>query len=71
MDNLIVSFSYHIRAVMNVGKIYASMAQMDHSYGVVIHFPKLAKFLKWFPNRNPHLMPEELNEIAYSFLPKV
>jgi TnpA family transposase len=70
MDNLIVSFSYHTRAIMDAGKTYASIAHMEHSSGVVTDFPKLAKFLKWFPDRNPNLTPEELNEIAYSILPK-
>jgi len=70
MDNLIVSFSYHTRAIMDAGKTYASMAHMEHSSGVVTDFPKLAKFLKWFPARNPDLTPEELNEIAYSILPR-
>ncbi|PHM75409.1 transposase [Xenorhabdus cabanillasii JM26] len=70
MDNLIVSFSYHVRSVMDAGKTYASMAHMEHSSGIVTHFPKLVKFLKWFPNRNPNLTSEELNKIAYGFLPK-
>ena len=70
MDNLIVSFCYHTRAIMDAGKTYASMAHMEHSSKVVTDFPKLAKFLKWFPNRNPNLSQDELNEAAYSLLPK-
>ncbi|PQQ22049.1 Tn3 family transposase [Photorhabdus hindustanensis] len=70
MDNLIVSFNYHTRAIMDAGKIYASMAHMEHSSAVVTDFPKLAKFLKWFPTRNPALTPDELNNIAYGMLPK-
>ncbi|HCB1913183.1 TPA: Tn3 family transposase, partial [Citrobacter amalonaticus] len=70
MDNLIVSFSYHTRAIMDAGKIYASMAHMEHSSAVVTDFPKLAKFLKWFPTRNLELTPDELNNIAYSMLPR-
>lgn len=46
------------------------MAHMEHSSKVATDFPKLAKFLKWFPNRNPNLSEEELNEQAYSMLPK-
>lgn len=70
MDNLIVSFSYHTRAIMDAGKIYASMAHMEHNSVVVTDFPKLAKFLKWFPTRNPELTSDELNNIAYSMLPR-
>lgn len=70
MDNLIVSFCYHTRAIMDAGKTYASMAHMEHSSKVVTDFPKLAKFLKWFPNRNPNMSQDELNETAYGMLPK-
>lgn len=70
MDNLIVSFCYHTRAIMDAGKTYASMAHMEHSSSVVTDFPKLAKFLKWFPTRSPDMTQEELNEMAYSILPK-
>ncbi len=70
MDNLIVSFCYHTRAIMDAGKTYASMAHMEHSSKVVTDFPKLAKFLKWFPNRNPNMSQGELNEAAYNLLPK-
>lgn len=70
MDNLIVSFCYHTRAIMDAGKAYASMAQMEHSSKVVTNFPKLAKFLKWFPARNPDMSQEDLNAMAYSILPK-
>lgn len=70
MDNLIVSFSYHTRAIMDAGKTYASMAHMEHSSQVVTDFPKLAKFLKWFPNRSPNMSQDELNKTAYSLLPK-
>lgn len=70
MDNLIVSFCYHTRAIMDAGKTYASMAHMEHSSKVVTDFPKLAKFLKWFPDRNQNMSQDELNEAAYSLLPK-
>ena len=70
MDNLIVSFSYHTRAIMDAGKTYASIAHMEHSSSVVTDFPKLATFLKWFPTRSPDMTQDELNEMAYSILPK-
>lgn len=69
-DNLIVSFNYHTRAVMDAGKTYASMAHMEHSSGVVADFPKLAQFLKWFPARSQQMTNEELNGMAYSILSK-
>ncbi|MFC1347751.1 MAG: Tn3 family transposase, partial [gamma proteobacterium symbiont of Clathrolucina costata] len=70
IDNLIVSFCYHTRSIMDAGKTYASMAHMEHSSNVVTDFPKLAKFLKWFPSRSSDMTQEELNDIAYSILPK-
>lgn len=70
MDNLIVSFCYHTRAIMDAGKTYASMAHMEHSSSVVTDFSKLVKFLKWFPMRSPDMTQEELDERAYSILPK-
>lgn len=60
IDNLIVSFCYHTRAIKDAGKTYASMAHMEHSSKLVTDFPKLAKFLKWFPNRNPNMSQDEL-----------
>tara|TARA_R110002072_G_scaffold298269_2_gene471966 strand:+ start:12556 stop:15618 length:3063 start_codon:yes stop_codon:yes gene_type:complete len=70
MDNLIVSFSYHTRAIMDAGKTYASIAHMEHSSKVVTDFPKLAKFLKWFPNRSLSMSQGDLNEMAFSILSK-
>jgi hypothetical protein len=51
MDHLITSFIYHTRGIMNEGKIYAEKAMAEHSSGLVVDLPKLARFLKWFPNR--------------------
>ena len=69
-DNLIVTFLYHIRAIMDSAKKFAETEQLKHSSKVIVDFPRLAKFLKWFPTRNPHLTQEQLNELAYSILPK-
>ncbi len=55
---------------MDAGKSYASMAHIEHSSSVVTDFPRLAKFLKWFPARSQDITQEELNEMAYSILPK-
>lgn len=70
MDNLITSFMYHIRAIIDAGKTYAELAQMKHSSGLVVDFPKLAKFLKWFPKREAELTHEEVNQAAYNILPE-
>ena len=70
MDNLIVSFMYHTRSIMDAGKTYADMAQMEHSSGVVVDFPKLAQFLNWFPTRDQQLTHDELNQAAYKILPE-
>ncbi len=69
-DNLIVTFLYHVRAIMDSAKAFAETEQLKHSSQVMVEFPKLAKFLKWFPTRSPNLTQDELNEMAYSILPK-
>ncbi|MGI9294863.1 MAG: hypothetical protein ACR2PS_12835, partial [Pseudomonadales bacterium] len=69
-NNLIVSFNYHTRAIVEAGKTYAAMAQMEHSSGIVVDFPKLAQFLKWFPTRSQQMTHEELDQVAYGILPK-
>ena len=70
MDNLIVTFLYHTRAMMDSAKAFADMEQLKHSHRVVVDFPKLAQFLKWFPQRDPSLTHEQLNEAAYQILPQ-
>ncbi len=70
MDNLITSFIYHTRAILDAGKTYASMAQMEHNSHMIVDFPKLAKFLEWIPNRSEQLSYSALNQEAYNILPK-
>ena len=68
MDNLITSFMYHTRTIMEAGKTYAGIAMMEHSASVVADFPKLAQLLEWFPRRNKDLDHDALNQAAYSIL---
>ncbi len=70
MDNLIISFMYHVRAVMEASKTYVDMAQMEYNAKMIVDFPKLAEFLNWFPNRDENLTYEQLNNEAYKILPK-
>jgi TnpA family transposase len=70
MDHLITSFIYHTRGIMNEGKIYAEKVMAEHSSGLVVDLPKLARFLKWFPNRKHNLTHDELNHQAYNILPE-
>ncbi len=70
MDNLIISFIYHVRSIMDAGKIYAAAAMMEHASRVVADFPKLAQFLKWFPKRGKELNYNELSKAAYEILPE-
>ena len=70
MDNLITSFMYHTRAITVDAKAYAKKAAAEHHSGLVVDLPKLAKFLKWFPNRKPGLDHDELNQAAYKILPE-
>lgn len=70
MNNLIISFLYHAKAIIEDGKDYANQAMIEHNSNIAANFPKLAKFLKWFPKRNKKLTYDELNKIAYKALPK-
>jgi TnpA family transposase len=70
MDNLIVSFIYHVKKIMDESKIYANAALLKHSACMVAIFPKLAQFLKWFPTRDETLTHEQLNQEAYKILSK-
>ena len=70
MNNLITSFMYHTQAILDAGKTYSELARLKHSSDLIVDFPKLAQFLKWFPKRDKGLTHEELNQIAYHILPE-
>lgn len=70
MDNLITSFMYHTRLIINDSKVYAEKAMVEHNSSVVVDLPKLAQFLKWFPKRKAGLNHNELNQMAYKILPE-
>jgi hypothetical protein len=70
MDNLITSFMYHTRYILDEGAVYVEKEMTKHSSGVTVDLPRLAKFLKWFPERNPTLSHEALNQAAYKILPQ-
>ena len=52
MDNLIVSFKYHVNSILERANNYASQMNAQYNSELVMDFPKLAKFLKWFPSKN-------------------
>jgi TnpA family transposase len=70
MDNLITSFMYHAKAILDAGNTYAAMAQMEYNSHMAVDFPKLAQFLNWFPNRDKELSYSALNQEAYKILPE-
>lgn len=70
MDNLITSFIYHTRVIMAGAKAYSDKKKNEYHASLVIDFPKLAKFLTWFPNRQSSLAHDELNKVAYNILPE-
>jgi TnpA family transposase len=70
MDNLITSFMYHTRVISVGAKAYAEKAAAEYHSGLVVDLPKLAHFLKWFPNRKTGLNHDELNQAAYKILPE-
>ena len=69
LDNLIVSFNYHTKSLMDGSKLHIQMAMLEHSSKAAANIPQLAKFLKWFPSREKGLNHKQLNEIAYNILP--
>ncbi len=70
MDNLITSFIYHIRKITSDGDDYVEKKMAEHNASLNVDWPKLAKFLHWFPTRNPNLNHDELNKTAYKILPQ-
>lgn len=72
MDNLIITFMYHVNAIIDKGKEYAQDAFTKHSTSLILDFPNLAKFLKWFPleDKKQDLTYPELSKKAYKILPK-
>lgn len=73
MDNLIVTFQYHVNSILKAAKNHADMAAMQYSASLMLDFPKLAKFLKWFPSKEKdgaEITYAELTKEAYAILPK-
>lgn len=72
MDNLIVTFIYHVRCILDSARAYAEQEFLQHGSKLIIELPKVAKFLKWFPEqeKNPQVTYEELSQEAYKILPK-
>ncbi|CAN5304461.1 hypothetical protein BH10PSE19_BH10PSE19_10470 [soil metagenome] len=70
MDNLGTSFMYHTKDILVAGKTHAGIAMMEHSSRMLLEFPKLAQFLKWFPKRDKNLTHDALDQTAYSILPE-
>lgn len=70
MDNLITSFMFHVRAIMDDAKKYAEKSQAEYNSNLTSDVTKLAKFMKWFPNRKYGMNHEELNREAYKILPE-
>ncbi|MBN9231774.1 MAG: Tn3 family transposase [Legionella sp.] len=70
MDELIISFMYHVKLVLSDGKTAANEAYLKNKVNVANELPKLGIFLQWFPERDPLLAYEEVNKMAYDILPK-
>jgi TnpA family transposase len=71
MDNLIITFQYHVNKLLDKAKVYANDAFSNYSSSLVLDFPKLAEFLKWFPaEENKDLNFENFSQKAYQILPR-
>jgi TnpA family transposase len=72
MDNMIITFIYHVRGLLEAGKSSANIAFLQHGAQFSVELPKLVRFLKWFPNQgaDSDLSIEEFSQEAYKILPK-
>lgn len=73
IDNLIITFQHHIQSILNDATQHADTMYMRYNANLVLEFPKLVKFLKWFPskeNNDVQLTHLELIKEAYNILPK-
>ena len=72
VDNLITSFIYHVKLMIEACKLYVDAAQKEHESKLFIQLPKLSKFLQWFPKqeKNPNITFTALSKKAYKILPK-
>ena len=73
MDNLIATFQYHMNSILEGAKDYANDAALKYSASLVLDFPKLAQFLKWFPSKEKdgaEITYPELTKEAYAILPR-
>lgn len=70
MDNLIISFMYHVNNILAEGKIYADEALLKYKSAMAVELPKLVLFLNWFPVRDKTLTYAALNKTAYGMLPE-
>lgn len=73
MDNLITTFQYHMSSILKGAKDYANDAALQYSSTLILDFPKLAQFLKWFPSKEKdgaEITYAELTKEAYAILPK-
>ncbi|WP_395375731.1 Tn3 family transposase [Marinicella sp. W31] len=69
LDNLIISFKYHTKALMDGSKEYVKTALIEHGAKAAANIPQLANFLDWFPEREKGLDDNLLNKKAFEILP--
>ena len=70
MDNLIITFQYHVNIIIDKGKESAQDAFTKHNTSLILDFPNLAKFLKWFPSEDKKqdlTYPELSNRVESPF----
>ena len=70
MDELIISFTHHVKLVIADGKSASKDAYDRNRVNVADELSKLQEFLEWFPNRDALLTYEEINKAAYDILPQ-
>lgn len=72
MDNLIITFGHHVNLLLDKAKRYAEDECLKYSATLVLEFPRLAKFLHWFPEEEnkQNLNYPQLTKEAYQILPK-
>jgi TnpA family transposase len=72
MDNLIVSFQYHMADLLSETKAHLKIKKAEYGTAIVINFPKLSKLLRLIPSGE--IQPDEsfqnFLDIAYKILPQ-
>ena len=73
MNNLITSFTFHMRSFMNEAKDYAKAKEDDYLKGLLKEMPNLGRFLEWYSCEKISATittPEQFRQVGFDILPQ-